>query len=99
MGSRILSRSFNVEKWASGEDEEENAAANTSYGSEMDVDAPQATEGDESGSHRDEEEDGVGIDDLPDIAMVPIADMLNAKYGSENVRSRGVLLYHIYLGF
>jgi SET domain-containing protein 6 len=100
MGSRILSRSFNVEKWDSGEDEEENAAANTSRGSEMDVDAPQGSEGDESASHHDEaeEEDGVGIDDSSDIAMVPMADMLNARYGSENVRSRGVPLYCIHLG-
>lgn len=90
MGSRILSRSFNVEKWDSGEGEDENAAANTSLGSEMDVDAPQGSEGDESASHHDEteEEDGAGIDDSSDIAMVPIADMLNARYGSENVRTR-----------
>lgn len=88
MGSRILSRSFNVEKWDSGEGEEENPAANTSRGSEMDVDAPQESEGDESASHQDEaeEEDGLGIDNLSDIAMVPIADMLNARYGSENAK-------------
>ena len=93
MGSRILSRSFNVEKWDTGEGEDENAAANTSRGSEMDVDAPQGSEGDESASHHDEaeEEDGGGIDDSSDIAMVPIADMLNARYGSENVRTAAFL--------
>jgi N-lysine methyltransferase SETD6 len=97
IGSRILSRSFNVEKWDSGEDEEENAAANTSGGIEMDVDGPQRSEGDESSSHHDEAEEdaGVDIDDSSDIAMVPMADMLNARYGSENVRSRGISLWHI----
>jgi N-lysine methyltransferase SETD6 len=100
MGSRILSRSFNVEKWDSGEGEDENAAANTSRGSEMDVDAPQGSERDESASHHNEaeEEGGLDIDDSDDIAMVPMADMLNARYGSENVRPRGVTLYHIHLG-
>jgi SET domain-containing protein 6 len=92
MGSRILSRSFSVEKWDSGEGEEDNAAANTSYGSNMDVDAPQGTEEGESASHHDEAEetDGDDMDGSSDIAMVPMADMLNARYGSENVRSRSV---------
>lgn len=94
MGSRILSRSFNVEKWESGEVEEENAAANTSRGSEMDVDALQETEGDEPASHHDEaeEEEGGDMDDSSDIAMVPMADMLNARYGSENVRAHDLYL-------
>jgi SET domain-containing protein 6 len=93
MGSRILSRSFNVEKWDSGEGEDENAAANTSCGSEMDIDSPQGSEGKKSASHHDEaeEEDGGGIDESSDIAMVPIADMLNARYGSENVRTAAFL--------
>jgi SET domain-containing protein 6 len=100
MGSRILSRSFNVERWDSGEDEEENPAANTSHGSGMDVDSPQgAGNGDESHhtEPEDEEEDDDDGDDSSDVAMVPMADMLNARYGSENVRSHRVLPSNIFL--
>ena len=74
MGSRILSRSFDVERWE-GEDDT-NEAANTSSGSAMDVDTP------------DQEREGtpeVEEADLVDVSMVPMADLLNARFGSENV--------------
>jgi SET domain-containing protein 6 len=87
MGSRILSRSFTVEKWREGEgeveeveDEDENAEKTSfSATAEMDVDD------DEPGSSNigDIEDSD---DDSSDIALVPMADMLNACYGSENVR-------------
>ncbi len=86
MGSRILSRSFDIEKDEPEEDAEGDATANTSLGSTMDVDVPQeeieSAHGDESehGDDTEEEEEPSGV------AMVPLADMLNARYGSENVR-------------
>lgn len=89
MGSRILSRSFNVEKWDSAEDEVRNIT--DSREDEMDIDpssAPEAPqENEEEFQHSDTEEEDE--DDCSDIAMVPMADMLNARYGSENV-CRGV---------
>lgn len=56
--------------------------ANTSAGSGMDVDddpasAPQPEENEDS--------DDEDVGDPSDVAMVPMADMLNARYGSENV--------------
>lgn len=65
------------------EDSTENTQANTSIGSAMDVDGTgDGDEGlDEENSDSDEEE----MDDSSDIAMVPMADLLNAQYGSENV--------------
>lgn len=87
MGSRILSRSFVVERWAGDEDENEaaNGAANTSLTSAMDID--EQNYGDTNGHHSDQEEDGDNEDeeDSSDVAMVPMADMLNARYQTENV--------------
>lgn len=88
-GSRILSRSFTLQK---DEDDEDDAAeaGNTSMGSAMDVeaDAPHAHGAEEA---HGEEEEGEGSEDSDEedagvVAMVPLADMLNARYQSENVR-------------
>ncbi len=86
MGSCILSRSFVVEKWEPDEDEEAINVVDTSLGSAMDVDEQDEnqettdhTEGAENGDEENEEEDS------SDIAMVPMADMLNARYQTENV--------------
>lgn len=84
-----------MEKWE-GEDAIDNDATdqantstdsgmdigNTSAGSGMDVDedsvnAPQPEESEDS--------NGDDAEDSSDVAMVPMADMLNARYGSENV--------------
>ena len=56
--------------------------ANKSAGSGMDVDEDpaDASQPDES----DDSNDG-DVGDPSDVAMVPMADMLNARYGSENV--------------
>ena len=94
MGSRILSRSFNVEKWAPDEEEEDDdcGAADVNMGSGMDVDLP---DGDSAppthpfrGADDLEHEEGEEPEqeDSSDIAMVPMADILNARYRSENVR-------------
>ncbi|KAI8968075.1 SET domain-containing protein [Trametes punicea] len=88
MGSRILSRSFHVEPWkgehTDDQDEQgEDEAANTSA---MDIDHNER-EGDtgEPASPRrpkhDEERE-----DPSDVAMVPMADMLNARFESENAK-------------
>jgi len=82
-----------VEKWegddADGEYAEASTGAdtgmdiaNTSAGSGMDVDedptgAPQ---------HDESEDNDEDVEDPSDVAMVPMADMLNARYGSENAK-------------
>jgi len=88
MGSRVLSRSFNVEKWNSvaEEDEEENTAANSSHGSEMDVDNQGIERNDDASHHSEAEGEEDATDDSSDVTMVPMADMLNARYGSENAK-------------
>jgi hypothetical protein len=92
MGSRILSRSFIVEKWNEDEDENENEneAANTSLGSAMDVDEQSHAEerpdvAEEMGENDNDEDDEDDDEDSSDVAMVPMADILNARYQTENV--------------
>ncbi|KAJ7071925.1 SET domain-containing protein [Mycena amicta] len=95
MGSRILSRSFDVEKDES-EEENENEAGNTSLGSAMDVDeqggqpAAESIDAHEHEQEHDTEAEGADDDDGEDdsvvVCMVPLADMLNAQYGSENAK-------------
>lgn len=91
MGSRILSRCFRVEKWEG--DDQANDNNHSQDGMEVDegpsecddmnvpADDPEVeTEIDEDIEDEDEE-----AEDPSDVAMVPMADMLNARYGSENV--------------
>ncbi|KAG2118660.1 uncharacterized protein F5147DRAFT_800668 [Suillus discolor] len=95
-GSRILSRSFNVERWE-GEDERDakhvtaedcnkDTQANVSVGSTMDVDdsgdGGEAVNEESSDRGSDDEE----IEDTLDIAMVPVADALNARYDSHHLQ-------------
>ncbi|OAX37925.1 SET domain-containing protein [Rhizopogon vinicolor AM-OR11-026] len=97
-GNRILSRSFQVERWKGEvgpdssdeheyvpEDSAENTQADTSIGSAMDVDG--TGDGDEGldGESSDSDSDDSDIDDS-DVAMVPMADLLNARYDSENAK-------------
>ncbi|KAJ3902224.1 hypothetical protein F5879DRAFT_258120 [Lentinula edodes] len=92
MGSRILSRSFGVERVGiDGDDdgEEMNPETDKSIGSVMDVDEHDETTGVEDTSIQDDSpsEDGdEGEEDAIDISMVPIADLLNARFGSENAK-------------
>lgn len=80
MGSRILSRSFHVEEDLD-EDEE---------GGGEPVPEPHATE-DEMDQDDDDDDDDNDMDydsdeeNPADVAMVPMADILNAQYKSENV--------------
>lgn len=93
MGSRILSRSFDVERWH--QEEEESFQGNISAGSDMDVDLPPVNreepfgEGDH-GKDSDEEDEEVSSD----TTMVPMADILNARYESENVKKT---IYHRFI--
>jgi hypothetical protein len=86
MGSRILSRSFHVEKWE-GEDDENPLTIN-GMGCAMDVDEETLTseaEVREETEESDDDSEGEDVEDPSDVAMVPMADILNARYGSENV--------------
>ena len=86
MGSRILSRSFGVEEWQSDADDDHDHEGNTSIGSSMDVDEQHPTNSDAQDDNEDDDrEDDDDGHDSSDTAMVPMADMLNARYGSENV--------------
>lgn len=58
--------------------------ANTSFGSAMDVDEPVAnSEVNLPENHDDTDDDE---DDPSDVAMVPMADLLNARWRSENAK-------------
>lgn len=92
MGSRILSRSFTVLKWERGSDADEDAMivadADTSLGSGMDVDMDVNNSGIQEldGAEDLDDDDEGDMEDPGDVAMVPMADMLNARFESENVR-------------
>ncbi|CAK5265439.1 unnamed protein product [Mycena citricolor] len=93
MGSRILSRSFDVENDEPDEDgdaddtEEEHVAANTSVGSAMDVDGPAEAEPAADTNEPEDDLENIEEEEEPaNVAMVPMADMLNAQFGSENAK-------------
>lgn len=109
-GSRILSRSFNVDLPEPNhheqdsddgqEDSDEQIAANTSIGSGMDVDVSSGIVEEAEEEEADDEESLE--DDSSDTAMVPMADLLNARFECENVRgsviSRNLLVVNFPLG-
>ena len=83
MGSCILSRSFQVEALSTTDGVD---ASPTSVGedAEMSMDEPSSHALD---SDEIEDDDDSDDDDSPaNVAMVPMADMLNARYGCDNVR-------------
>jgi SET domain-containing protein 6 len=103
MGSRILSRSFQVEKWdPSANDEEEGGApqAGMSVGDGYPgpVD-PDKGCGDNVEEEHNDDSDDEDDDDSGDVAMVPMADMLNARFGCNNVRWLAGILYTSDSGF
>lgn len=95
MGSSILSRSFHVKRDLS--EAEPDEADITSAPAEVAVVRAMPQEDEHENEESDNEVD-IDIDDeneseeegddenVRDISMVPMADMLNAKFGSENVR-------------
>ncbi|TRM70198.1 hypothetical protein BD626DRAFT_476605 [Schizophyllum amplum] len=89
-GSRVLSRSFNVEDDGSDADSDAGEEANTSTDA-MDVDVPEAPAEEPAPANEDHSDDDDDSDDeeAAEVGMVPMADMLNARYGSENAK-----LYH-----
>jgi SET domain-containing protein 6 len=99
MGSRILSRSFRVEKWDGADVEDQQQSDPPETNDMMDVDdqvgdvtngLPINGEPVLGGKDDSDSEDG---DDPADIAMVPMADVLNARYGSENVHPSPFFLF------
>ncbi|CAO1630170.1 unnamed protein product [Sympodiomycopsis kandeliae] len=84
-GSRILSRSFHVKKEDQAEVKEGQVvgADDSRGGADEDHD-------EEDSDDDDEEEEEEEKEDTADISMVPMADMLNASFASENAR----LFYH-----
>jgi len=81
MGSRILSRSFRVEA-LSTTDSVDSSQTRPQEDAEMNLDepSPHALNDNDSDDTEDDE------DDTANVTMVPLADMLNARYGCENVR-------------
>ena len=87
MGSRVLSRSFTLSKEEEEEENEnENDVDNSSMGSTMDINGPlhKGTSVDNSQEGDNEEEGGEDEEDT-EVVMVPLADILNARYNTENV--------------
>ncbi|KAF8694403.1 Rubisco LSMT substrate-binding, partial [Rhizoctonia solani] len=98
MGSRILSRSFHVEEdeEEKREPEEVNPDVSMESSRSMEVDRsreenPQTEvqEGEAENEYEEEEDSDSDSEDgekVEDVAMVPMADMLNARYGGENAK-------------
>ncbi|WFD01917.1 Ribosomal lysine N-methyltransferase 4 [Malassezia obtusa] len=95
MGSSILSRSFHVKrdlKHAEADDADiHSVPAEVSVQREIpgedegeEVQLEQVDEEDEE--ENDDEDEEEEDEDVRDISMVPMADMLNARFGSENTR-------------
>lgn len=87
MGSRVLSRSFTLSKEEEDyehENEIENEVVNSSLGSAMDFD-PIHNGTSANDSHEDNEEEGSDEEET-EVVMIPMADILNARYNTENVQ-------------
>lgn len=91
-GSRILSRSFHVKKEDQAEvkDGQPVAAGETAEGEGEGDDEGQDSDSDSDSESNSDDEETEDKEDTADISMVPMADMLNASYASENAR----LFYH-----
>ncbi|KAI1795525.1 SET domain-containing protein [Ganoderma leucocontextum] len=104
-GSRILSRSFHIEKWKGEHTEDEDdghgdAENDGDEDSAMDIDPPPTADAEnnvpeaEDAAHEpddvcleeDSDSDSEDHEDPTDVAMVPMADMLNARFESENAK-------------
>ncbi|CAE6374464.1 unnamed protein product [Rhizoctonia solani] len=97
MGSRILSRSFHVEEDGTEKEDPEEVNPDVSMESSKSMDVDQSREEEnpqsevrESENENEQEEDGDSDSEdgekVDDVAMVPMADMLNARYGGENAK-------------
>ena len=98
MGSLLLSRSFHVKRdlnHAESDDADiSSAPAEVAVERAIPRNEVQDEQGDDEEEEaeieiqddEDDEEKGENEEDVRDISMVPMADMLNAKFGSENTR-------------
>ena len=95
MGSRVLSRSFTLSK-EEEDHENENVVDNSSVGSAMDIDLPHnGTSANDS--QEDNEEEGSDDEEGTEVVMVPMADILNARYNTENVQPTPGFVISIYI--
>ena len=85
MGSRVLSRSFTVSNLKEEEDQE-NDVGDSSLGSAMDIDPPHDGTS-ANNSQEDNEEEGAEDEEGIEAVMIPLADILNARYNTENVQA------------
>lgn len=87
MGSLILSRSFQVEAQprVDGSHTPTPAHEDVEMGLDNSSSLPHGND-DTEDIEDDVESDGDDSDDPANVAMVPMADMLNARYGCANVR-------------
>jgi len=85
MGSRILSRSFQVEAVSAASTDSGQTPAQEDSEMNLDETSPNSSNNNDSDEIVDDE-DSDGGDEPVNVAMVPLADMLNARYGCENVR-------------
>jgi SET domain-containing protein 6 len=86
MGSCILSRSFQVEALSTA-DRVDSSQTSPGEDAEMSIDEPSSNALNDNDSNETEDDDDSDDDDNPaNVAMVPMADMLNARYGCDNVR-------------
>lgn len=84
MGSRILSRSFQVEAMSATSTDSRQTPAQEDPEMNVDEISPNSPDNNDSDGIIDDD-DSDDDDDTADVAMVPLADMLNARYGCENV--------------
>ena len=85
MGSRVLSRSFTLGKEEEDDHENENDVDNSSLGSAMDIDPPH--NGTSANTSLEDNEDEEGEDEEEtEVVMIPLADILNARYNTDNVK-------------
>lgn len=85
MGSRILSRSFQVEAMSAASTDSGQTPAQEDSEMSLDETSPNSPQNDGPDEIIDDE-DSDDDDEPANVAMVPLADMLNARYGCENVR-------------
>lgn len=83
MGSRILSRSFSAENW-DGNGDVDVGEMDSAMKVDQNLEDPDLNrvDDDDDGNRSDEEEDE---GDPSEVAMVPMADILNARYQTANV--------------
>jgi len=85
MGSRILSRSFQVETMSAASTDSRQTPAQEDPEMSVDELSPNSPDNNDSDGIIDDD-DSEDDDDTADVAMVPLADMLNARYGCENAK-------------